>query len=136
MCCFVVESSRLWTPERCDVLLFRELVLNEGVEEVVVEGLVPRLAGKCCDEVRATLAHDWLKADHGGALGCHRHVLGGCREPNDVCPVVGEHRLVPCDAQLQLRVGESQSNTSTIRARLSSFGMVARYSSSVLIAMA
>ena len=41
MCCFVVESSRLWTPERCDVLLFRELVLNEGVEEFVVEGLVP-----------------------------------------------------------------------------------------------
>lgn len=53
MCCFVVESSRLGTPERCDVLLFRELVLNEGVEEFVVEGLVPGLAGEHCAEVRA-----------------------------------------------------------------------------------
>lgn len=98
MCCFVVESSRLWAPERCDVLLFRELVLNEGVEEFVVEGLVPGLAGEHCAEVCAALTHDLLEADHGGVLGGHRHVIGGCREPNDVCPVVGEHRLVPCDA--------------------------------------
>ena len=103
MCCFVVESSRLGTPERCDVLLFRELVLNEGVEELVVEGLVPGLAGEHLAEVCAAFTHDRLEADHGGALGCHRHVRGGCREPDDVCPVVGEHRLVPCDAQLQLR---------------------------------
>ena len=103
MCCFVVESSRLWTPERCDVLLFRELVLNEGVEEFVVEGLVPGLAGQHRAEVRAALAHDGFEADHGGALGDHCHVLRCGRELDDVCPVVGEHRLVPCDAQLQLR---------------------------------
>lgn len=93
-------------PERCDVLLFRELVLNEGVEELVVEGLVPGLVGERCAEVCAALAHDLLEADHGGALGCHRHVLGRCREPDDVCAVVGEHRLLPRDAQFQLRVGE------------------------------
>ena len=34
-------------------------------------------------------------------------MLGGCREPDDVRPVVGEHRLVPRDAQLQLRVALS-----------------------------
>ena len=39
--------------------------------------------------------------------GGYRHVLGGGREPDDVRPVVGKHRLVPRDAQLQLRVGES-----------------------------
>lgn len=50
---------------------------------------------------------DRLKADHGGTLGGYCHVLGRCREPNDVCAVVGEHWLVPRDAQLQLRVGES-----------------------------
>ena len=107
MCRFVVESSGLWTPERGDVLLLIELVLNEGVEEFVVEGLVPGLAGEHLAEVCAALAHDRLEADHGGALGGHRHVLGGCGEPYDVRPMVGEHRLVPRDAQLQLRVGES-----------------------------
>lgn len=63
----MVESSRLWPPERRDVLLFRELVLNEGVEEFVVEGLVPGLAGENCAEVCATLTHDGFEADHGGA---------------------------------------------------------------------
>lgn len=91
-------------PERCDVLLFRELVLNEGVEELVVEGLVPGLAREHCAEVRAALTHDRREADHGGALGGHRHVLGRGREPDDVRAVVGKHRLVPRDAQLQLRV--------------------------------
>ena len=79
-------------------------MLDEGVEEFVVEGLVPGLAGEHCAEVRAVLAHDLLETDHGGALGGHRHVLGRGREPG---PMVGEHRLVPRDAQLQLRVGES-----------------------------
>ena len=81
-----------------------ELVLNEGVEESVVEGLVPGLAREHCAEVRAALTHDLLEADHDGALGGHRHVLGRGREPDDVHPVVGEHWLVLCDAQLQLRV--------------------------------
>ena len=79
-------------------------MLNERVKELVVEGLVPGLTGEHLAEVRAALAHDRLKADHGGALGGHRHVLGCGREPDDVGPVVGEHRLVPRDAQLQLRV--------------------------------
>ena len=100
MCCFVVESSRLWTPERCDVLLFRELVLNEGVEELVGES--PGLAREHCAEVRAALTHDRPETDHGGALGGHRQVLGHGREPDDVGPVVGEHRLDPRDAQLGL----------------------------------
>ena len=100
----MAESSGLWTPERRDVSLFRELVLNKGVEEFVVEGLVPGLTGELLAEVRASLTHDRFEADRGGALGGHRHVLGGCREPDDVCPVVGEHRLVPRDAQLELRV--------------------------------
>ena len=107
MCRFVAESSGLWTPERRDVSLFRELVLNKGVEEFVVEGLVPGLAGEHFAEVCAALTHDRLEADHGGALGRHCHVLGGCREPDDVGAMVGEHRLVPRDAQLQLGVGES-----------------------------
>lgn len=81
-------------------------MLNEGVKEFVVERLVPGLAGEHCAEVRAALAHDGFEADHGGALGCHCHVLGRCREPDDVRPVVGEHRLVPCDAQLQFRIGD------------------------------
>ena len=93
MCRFVAESSGLWTPERRDVSLFRELVLNKGVEEFVVEGLVPGLTGELLAEVRASLTHDRFEADHGGALGGHRHVLGGCREPDNVGPVVGEHRL-------------------------------------------
>ena len=54
--------------------------------------------GEHLSEVRAALTHDRLEADHGGALGCHRHVLGRYREPDDVCPVVGEHWLVPRDA--------------------------------------
>ena len=93
-----------WAPERCDVLLLCELMLNEGVKEFVVEGLVPRLAGEHLSEVIASLTHNRLEADHGGALGGHCHVLGGCREPDDVRPVVGEHWLVPRDAKLQLRV--------------------------------
>ena len=76
--------------------------LDEGVEEFVVERLVPGLAGEHCAEVRASLTHDLLEAVHGGALGCHCHVLGGSRETDDVRPVVGEHRMVPRDAQLQL----------------------------------
>ena len=72
------EFVLLGAPERGDVLLFRELVLDEGVEEFVVEGLVPGLAGEHVSEVRASLAHDLLEANHGGALGGHRYVLGGC----------------------------------------------------------
>lgn len=79
-------------------------MLNEGVKEFVVEGLGPGLAGEHCAEVRAALAHDGFEADHGGALGCHCHVLGRGREPDDVRAVVGEHRLVPRDAQLELRI--------------------------------
>ena len=70
------EFVLLGAPEGRDVLLLCELVLNEGVKELVVEGLVPRLAGEHLSEVRAALAHDRLEADHGGALGGHRHVLG------------------------------------------------------------
>ena len=94
----------LGAPERRDVAFVCELVLNERVKEFVVEGFVPGLAGEHLSEVRAALAHDRLKADHGGALGGHRHVLGRGREPDDIRPVVGEHRLVPRDAQLQFRV--------------------------------
>lgn len=100
------EFVLLGAPEGRDVLLFRELVLNECVEEFVVEGPVPGLAREHCAEVRAALAHDLLEADHGGALGCNRHVLGRGGEPDDVRAVVGEHRLVPLDAQLQFRIGE------------------------------
>lgn len=73
---------------------------DEGVEELVVEGLAPRLAGEHLAEVGASLTHDRLEADHGGALGDRRHVLGRGRKPDNVGPVVGEHRLVPRDAQL------------------------------------
>lgn len=52
-------------------------MLNERVKEFVVGGLVPGLAGEHLAEVCSALAHDLLEADHGGALGCHRHVLGG-----------------------------------------------------------
>lgn len=100
------EFVLLGTPEGRDVALVCELVLDEGVEEFVVKGLVPGLAGEHLAEVRAALAHDRLEADDGGALGGHRHVLGRGREPDDVGPVVGEHRLIPRDAQLQFRVGE------------------------------
>lgn len=40
----MVVCSRLRAPERRDVLLLVELVLNERVEEFVVEGLVPGLS--------------------------------------------------------------------------------------------
>ena len=66
----------LGAPEGRDALLLCELVLDQGVEEFVVEGLVPGLSGEHLSEVRAALAHDRLEADHGGALGGHRHVLG------------------------------------------------------------
>jgi len=88
------------------VALVCELVPDEGVEERVVEGLVLRLAGEHCAEVRAALAHDLLEADHGGTLRCHRHLLGSCREPDDVRAMMSEHWLVPGDAQLQFRIGE------------------------------
>lgn len=78
-------------------------MLDEGVEEFVVEGLVPGLAGEHCAEVRFALAHDGFEVDHGGALRCHCHVRGRGREPDDVGPVVGEHRLVPRNAQFQFR---------------------------------
>ena len=41
-------------------------MLNEGVEEFVVEGLVPGLAGEHLAEVCAALTHDRLETDHGG----------------------------------------------------------------------
>ena len=44
-------------------------MLDGGVEELVVEGLVPGLVGERCAEVCAALAHDLLEADHGGAPG-------------------------------------------------------------------
>ena len=100
------EFVLLGAPEGRDVLLLCELVLDEGVKEFVVEGLVPGLASEHFSEVRASLTHHRLEADHGGALGGHRHVLGRGREPDDVRPVVGEDGLVPRDAQLQLRVCE------------------------------
>ena len=53
MCRFVVACSCLRAPERADVVLVCGLVPNEGVEERVVEGLVLRLAGEHCAEVRA-----------------------------------------------------------------------------------
>ena len=81
-----------------------ELVPDEGIKELVGEGFVPGLVSEHLSEVRAALTHDLLEADHGGALGGHRHVLRCGREPDDVRAVVGEHRLVPRDAQLQLRV--------------------------------
>lgn len=90
-------------------------MLNECVKEFVVEGLVPQLTDEHLSEASAALAHDRLEADYGGALGCHRHVLGRGREPDDVCPVVSEHWLVPRDVQLQIRVGEpTHSTTFTI----------------------
>ena len=51
-------------------------MLDEGVEELVVEGFALRLAGEHLAEVRSALAHDLLEAVHGGALGCHCHVHG------------------------------------------------------------
>lgn len=81
--------------------------MNEGVEEFVVEGLVPGLPGEDLAEVCAALTHDRFEADHGGVLRCHCQVLGCGRESDDVGPVVGEHWLVPRDAQFRLWVGES-----------------------------
>ena len=101
-----------------------ELVSDEGVKEFVVEGLVPGLAGQHRAEVRAALAHDGFEADHGGALGDHCHVLRCGRELDDVCPVVGEHRLVPCDAQLQLRVGESDPHQNVHHPRTVIIGRI------------
>lgn len=72
-------------------------MLDEGVEEFVVEGLVPGLAGEHLAEVSASHTHDRLEADHGGAHGLYRHVLGRSREPVDVRPVMSEHRLVWSD---------------------------------------
>ena len=94
------EFVLLGAPEGRDVLLLCELVLDEGVKEFVVEGIVPGLASEHFSEVRASLTHHRLETDYGGALGGYRHVLGRGREPDDVRPVVGEHRLVPRDAQL------------------------------------
>lgn len=70
MCWFVVECSRLWAPERRDELLPCELVLDEGVEEFVVEGLVPGLADEHCAEVRA--APCAVSFDAGGRQGAAR----------------------------------------------------------------
>lgn len=72
-------------------------MLNAGVEEFVVEGLVPGLAGEHLAEVRAALTHEGFEVDHRGVIGGHSHVLGGCREPDEVRTVVGEHRLAPGD---------------------------------------
>lgn len=41
-------------------------MLDEGVEQFVAEGLVPRLAGEHLAEVRASLTHGRPKVDHGG----------------------------------------------------------------------
>jgi len=49
----------------------------------VVEELIPCQAGKILTEVRTMLAHDRFEVDHGGALGCHCHVLGRGRESDD-----------------------------------------------------
>jgi hypothetical protein len=104
----VIEALVFGAAPPPDVLLLGELMLNEDVKKFVVEGHVPELAGEHLAKVRASLAHDRLEADHGGTLGGHRHVLGRGREPDDVRAVVGEHRLVPRDAQLQLWIGESR----------------------------
>lgn len=107
-------------------------MLNEDVKEFVVEGFVPWLAGEHLTEVGASLTHDRLEVDHGGALGGHRHVLRRCRDPDDVCPVVGEHRLVPCDAQLELWVVLGyEFSASIVRTRFLLFGLVAEISPSV-----
>ena len=75
MCHFVVACSWLRTPKRRDVALVCELVSDEGVEELVGES--PGLAREHCAEVCSALTHDGFEADHGGAFGCYRHVLGG-----------------------------------------------------------
>lgn len=85
-------------------------MLDEGVEDLVVEGLVPGLSREHFSEVCAVLAYAWLEADRGGALGCRSHELGCGREPDDVRPVVSEHRLVLRDVQFQLWVGELNSH--------------------------
>lgn len=88
-----VETLALGAASPPDVLLLGELMLNEDVKKCVVEGHVPELPGEHCAEVCAARAHGLGEADHGGALGGHRHVLGGSREPDDVLPVSGEHWL-------------------------------------------
>lgn len=107
-------------------------MLNEGVREFVVEGLLPGLAGEHCAEVSAALAHALLETDHGCALGGHCHVLGRCREPDDVRAVVGEYRLVPSNAQLELWVVLGyEFSASIVRTRFLLFGLVAKISPSV-----
>lgn len=92
-------------------------MLDEGVKELVVEGLGPGLAGEHCVEVRTALRHDGFEADHGGTLGGYCHVLGCGREPDDVRAVVGEHRLVPRNAQLQFRIGEPDPHQNVHHSR-------------------
>lgn len=68
-------------PEGRDVLLFRELVLDEGVEEFVVEGLVLGLAGEHLAEVRAALTHEGFEVDHRGVLGAIAMCLEAAENP-------------------------------------------------------
>lgn len=67
--------------ERRKVLFVVQLVLNECVGELVVEGLGLGLAGEHCAEVRPALTHDRLEADHGGALECHPMCLEEAENP-------------------------------------------------------
>lgn len=54
---------------------------NEGIEELVVEGLVPGPACEYYSEGRAVLAHDRLEAVHGGALGGIAMCLDAAENP-------------------------------------------------------
>ena len=94
-------------PEGGDLTLVSELAVDEGCGELVVEELGPRLARKHLADVCAALTHGLFEADCGGVFGRHRHVFGGSRKPDDVGTVMGEHRLVPRDVHLKLRVGHS-----------------------------
>ena len=86
MCRFIVGCLRLWVPEWRDVQILCELVLDEGIEEFVVEGLVPGLAGEHLSEVSALLAHDRLEADHGGALGAIAMCVDAAENPMTCVP--------------------------------------------------